>query len=384
MIKVRRQRYDGAIVTITANNNYGNIMQRWALQTFLKQHGYNFTSYFFYGYYWRKYLFWQSWLVAVPRYIVLRLLGKSHLYVNAPMYNYRHLTAFCRRRINQTAYVPLLHRRYKTYIIGSDQNFNISTIGREFFASWRAFLLGFVAWPARRISYASSFGKSVFTKKDKCIYSNEARHLMQRFDAVAVREPSAVQLARDFWGVDAVAVVDPTLLLQKADYDALIAQPVRPLRATKPLFYYLLRERKDSKKYRFMQSVAERMGVDYEGTTGQGWDQLPPVEQWLRGFADAELVVTNSFHGTIFSIINHTDFITLCATTASGGSVRYADLLRTLGLEDRLIREDQFDQFDVTRLRPIDWKRVDTRLSLLRQESGRWLLSQLEGAAHER
>lgn len=372
-----KNKIDGAIVTITANNNYGNIMQRWALQKFLRKNNYNFVSYYFYGYYWRKYLLWQSWLLAVPRYIVLSILNKKHLFVCSSLYNYRNLSLFCKKRINQEWFTPVFRKKYNKYIIGSDQNFNISTIGKEFFVKWKVFLLSFVKWPALKVSYASSFGKNNFTKKDRKIQSNEAKELMRQFHAVAVREPSATELTKRFWGVESVSVVDPTLLLDVDDYQELLDNPTVALRPVTDMFFYLLRERKDSKKYLFMKELAQKIGYSYSGTTAQEWQQMMAVEQWLKGFSDSKLVITNSFHGTIFAIINHTDFLTLAATSANGGAVRYKDLLERLGLADRLVSEDQFTDFDYSKLPPIDWTNVDQKLKAMKKQSADWLLEKL-------
>lgn len=371
------KKIDGAIVTITANNNYGNIMQRWALQRFLEINGYNFVSYYFYGYYWRKYLLWQSWVFAIPRYVVLSFLNKKNLFVCSSIYNYHKLSMFCKKRINQEPFIPFFYKKYAKYIIGSDQNFNISTIGKEFFAKWSIFLLSFVNWPSLKISYASSFGKNSFTKKDRNIWSKRAKKLMQRFDSVSVREPSASEFTKRFWDIDSISVLDPTLLLDVQEYNNLIERSIFKLTPQPDLFFYLLREREDSKKYTFMKELAKKMNYSYDGTTAQEWKQMMPVEQWLYGLANSKLVITNSFHGTIFAIINHTDFLTLAATATNGGAVRYQDLLEKIGLSSRIVYEDDFETFRYDNLPKIDWDMVDKKIKKLRKESSEWLLRKI-------
>src|SRR5690606_24878261 len=72
---------------------------------------------------------------------------------------------------------------------------------------------------------------------------------------------------------------------------------------------------------------------------------LPPVELWLKGFRDAELVITDSFHGTVFSIINNTPFIVL--ENEVGGISRLTHLLNELGIKDRLVYADDDGDFDI-------------------------------------
>jgi glycosyltransferase involved in cell wall biosynthesis len=369
----------GAIVTITTNNNYGNIMQRWALQKFLRNHGYNFISYYFYGYYVRQYLPRYTRLFAIPRKIVLKLLGKDKFYgKSSSMYNYGKTSKFCNTHINQRVFLPFFHKKYPTYIIGSDQNLNYKVTGKEFFTSWQNFLLKFVKWNAKRISYASSFGSSDISPNGNPLASPSTKALMKKFDALAVREEFGIEMARKLWDIDAREVVDPTMLLSVHEYRELIKNSSFELHDISPVFYYILRDDAKKTQYNFALKVAQDMKVKADGVSGNSEKDLPAVEQWLKGFADAELAITNSFHGLIFSILNHTDFISLCPKRAGGGSVRSCNLLEKLGLLDRIVDEKDFYTFAIEKLPKIDWVKVDEKLNALRNDSAEWLLTHLE------
>ena len=93
---------------------------------------------------------------------------------------------------------------------------------------------------------------------------------------------------------------------------------------------------------------------------------IPPIEGWLQGFRDAEYIITDSFHGTVFSIINRKPFFAL--VNKDRGASRFESLLEQLGLEDRLIYD--IDTFDLSNLNNnIDYNTVAIRLDELRNHS---------------
>ena len=99
---------------------------------------------------------------------------------------------------------------------------------------------------------------------------------------------------------------------------------------------------------------------------------------WLKGIRDAAFVVTNSFHGTVFSILFHRPFITLPVEGADMDD-RLHTLLSALGLENRWL-----PAFDPERVRalyadPIDWRSAESRLTKLREDSRDFIHTALEG-----
>ncbi len=176
-----KRKIDGAIVTTTTNNNYGNVLQRYAMQEFLRQNGYNFIQYYFFGYYWKVYFIKISCLFHPIRNLYRIIKRRKTVKQSANMYNYAELSKFCNERIKQKWFCKLFLAKYSKYIIGSDQNLNDRVINREFFTNWQNFLLGFVKWPAKRISYASSFGRDDL-EKDNIMRSERAKDLMLKFD----------------------------------------------------------------------------------------------------------------------------------------------------------------------------------------------------------
>ena len=99
----------------------------------------------------------------------------------------------------------------------------------------------------------------------------------------------------------------------------------------------------------------------------------PPVEKWLRGFYDAQYVITDSFHACVFSILYQKPFVVY--GNKHRGMARFHSLLAIFGLEDRLVTTPE-EALDVI-ARPIDWNYVNTQLTKWRKKSLNFLTSSL-------
>ena len=126
-----------------------------------------------------------------------------------------------------------------------------------------------------------------------------------------------------------------------------------------------------------IKSFAEAFNDDYQVITPNPDEKLPPVEVWLKGFRDADFVVTDSFHGVAFSIVNGVDFVVLA--NKDRGLTRVENLLSMVGIsKDRLIFTDKTKAIKHNDLEPIRWEDVDKRLDRLRSDSGSWLLENVK------
>lgn len=194
---------------------------------------------------------------------------------------------------------------------------------------------------AKRIGYATSFGV------DNWEYSTEqtikCSLLVKSFDAISVRKDSAVNLCKEYLGVDVIQVLDPTMLLNKDDYIKLVEKDnIKECKRT--LMTYILD--KSSENTIIIQKVAKELGlIPFSVLPNKTFSEVgrkyiddcifPNVTDWIRGFMDADYVVTDSFHGTIFSIIFNKPFISI--GNAGRGLTRFTSLLKMFGLEHRLI-----------------------------------------------
>ena len=269
--------------------------------------------------------------------------------------------------------------KYDAYVVGSDQCWRpcYNTFLKSMF-------LDFVKdKQVKRIAYAASFGtdKWEFTPQQ----TRGCKALAQQFNLVTAREDSGVKLCKEHLGVDAVHVLDPTMLLTKEDYIQLIEQEKEP-KSSGTLFNYILDP--DEKKAAFIQHIAEANELrsfqvlpKCQAETRTKKDVktriedcvFPGVTAWLRSFMDAEMTVVDSFHGMVFSILFNKPFWVI--GNAERGMSRFTSLLKTFHLEDRLLDADKLDNIDISK--PIDWAVVNGILEEKRSESKDLLLAQL-------
>lgn len=224
----------------------------------------------------------------------------------------------------------------------------------------------------KRIAYAASFGL------DNCDeYTSwqlkECSRLLKLFDMVSVRETSGISLCRNYFGIEAIQMLDPTLLLDVDDYRRLIRKGnTQPSKGN--LFVYIL-DRTDAKENLVNQIAEEKGLIPFWVTNDEENLSLPlekrikqPVEQWLRSFDDAEFILTDSFHGCAFSILFRKNFIAL--GNSSRGLDRFISLLSSLCLLDRLILSDtDYGEYYELLSSDIDYNQVEKALQVLKQKS---------------
>lgn len=219
--------------------------------------------------------------------------------------------------------------KFDAYIVGSDQVWR-----PRYSPGLSAFFLDFLGadTKTKRIAYAASFGT------DNCDeYSPEElvkyTALCKKFDAIGVREDSAVELCKNNFCAKAEHVLDPTILLEKDDYIDLVNKDGIPESMGNMMVYVLDRS---PDKQRMINQVALIRGLKPFTVMPVGARGVfPPVTQWLRGFMDAEYVVTDSFHGVAFSIIFNKPFIAI--GNKGRGLARFTSVLKKFNLEDRLV-----------------------------------------------
>ncbi|MFB7894113.1 polysaccharide pyruvyl transferase family protein [Microbacterium sp. NPDC056044] len=248
------------------------------------------------------------------------------------------------------------------FIAGSDQVWN------PVYCDVPSFLFDFVGEddPRPRVVYAASFG-SDNPPFDPALIA-ETAPLASRLNAVSVREESAVRLCREYWGIEAVRVVDPTMLLEPSAYRAVYEANTDADLPSGGLAVYLL-DRTPAK-----QSAARLLSTVY-GTEKALWADEPPgtaatrshpaeysrptVEEWLSSIAMSNAVLTDSYHGAIFSILFNRPFLVF--PNPKRGVARFDTLLGVFGLQDRIARGDSHD---IDRMAaPIDWTRVNALIA---------------------
>ena len=362
------------IVTQPLLGNYGGILQNYALQHTLRSLGHTpqTIDYVMTNSAWR---FFRHRL----KYQLRKLLGKTKAGEQAPTrlrLRTSHLAEFVKRHITTTQpptkydAQSVKENQMKAIVVGSDQVWR-----PKYNDSLEDMYLDFASdCDIKRIAYAASFGVDRWEYNPA--QSKRCSTLAKRFDAISVREKSGEKLCCEHLGVEATTVLDPTLLLKAEDYATLCCDIPK---AEKPfLAVYLLPshdKQRVKENHQFIQDIAKERGLKIKYFTADTADAIS-IEEWLATFRDAELVITESFHGTVFSILNHREFLTL--GNPSRGMARLNTLLGSLGISDRLISAKSYDPRAV---RPIDYSKVEHSLCSLRQHSLDFLRSALDQRA---
>lgn len=334
------------IITQPLHANYGGILQNYALQQVLKRMGHEVWTidYNKFG--------WIDWLNQAWRVPVHKILGHNRKFPMTPAEVGR--LEFPLRRF-ACKYISLTKPRTKFFerrivekyafdalVVGSDQvwrplyNYNVAD----------CFLRFAKAMPVKRVAYAASFGTDEWEFTDE--QTKECAALAKQFDSISVREKSGVGLCKEYLGVEAVHVLDSTLLLDASDYTDLC----KDISKRDPFVFAYILDKSDE-KLRLIKDFAKREGLPYLIKSADGAiSQDDTIELWLSYFRDAAFVITDSFHGTAFAINFNKDFYVF--GNADRGNSRFDSLLGLLGLEDRVITS----QVAISNM-PICWDRVN-------------------------
>lgn len=354
------------IVTQPLVANYGGILQNYALQQVLKEMGHNPVTLN----YMPSLKFGRYLLYAGKALLCAPIPSKRH-----PIKPYRHYLkrpavtdAFISDNIVVTKIVPDYTRRLlrknkiDAIILGSDQVWRYRYNAHY----WDDMFLAFAKdYPCHKIAYAASFGMEKWDCPKERL--TEARELIKQFNAVSVREDTGVGICRNSLGVDAVTVLDPTLLLTASDYERFCFDPVP---SQEPyLAAYVLD--KSEEKTGLIEEVAKNKGLIIKEMAV--YKSGLTIERWLSEIKNASFVITDSYHGSIFSVIFGKQFQTLI--NRGRGADRFITLFNKLGLEDRLIDSSgPLTMLDTK----IDYSSVYPKLQLLREESMSFLKTALE------
>ena len=351
------------ILTQPLHTNYGGLLQAYALQTVLKRMGHEVWTED------RKEN--KKTLFQNVKYLAKIVLGPvRHLYYPTSKERSiisQHTDAFIKKYITTTEPVfsqqksGLERYGFEGYIVGSDQ------VWRPCYSfGLRNYFLDFTeGMNVKRVAYAASFGTDEweFTPEE----TRECAILAQKFDAISVREDSGVILCKNYLGVNAVQLLDPTMLLDKEDYLKIVCQEQEKKHKGKIMVYIL---DASSEKQQIVQYVSSKLGLQSfsvmpeckfsdVGSKGLKKCIFPSVTEWLKGFEDADFIVTDSFHGTVFSIIFNKPFVAIA--NKSRGLSRFTSLLRMFNMENRLIFTYNRDDIDRLIDLPIDYTVVNQR-----------------------
>lgn len=349
------------ILTQPLGHNYGGLLQNWALQQYLMSEGHDvFTI---------NQMTYFIWVRNVFAYLYKHLTFHPTRKDNKLPFQYaphNNLHKFLQKKIKQTYFIKNINantickKGFDAIIVGSDQvwrpkyNTDLNLMFCESKNTSKSLL---------KIAFSASFGTDVWEfSQSQTIMAKKA---IQDFKRVSVREESGINLCKTYLNYDAVHTLDPTFLLSASDYDKLIPEKILKDKRTAICCYFL--NNTDYKK-KITNEIAEELNLPLHHTGVLNLNkQIDSIEEWLASIKNSDFIITDSFHGTVFSIIYNKSFITF--SNESRGNARFKSLLNSLGLENRLV--DYRFPTDVKRIlnEEIKWEKVNNQLSKLREES---------------
>lgn len=337
-----------ALLTIWHVKNYGAELQAYATIKVLQKLGYEVEM------------------------IDVRLSDCSHPNLNGRIGGF--LSSFCPgyRKFSNfwDKHIPTT-RRYKSldelkkdppkadvYLVGSDQVWN-TDITKDFA---KLYFLDFGNEDVRRISYASSFGKSDWTNSK---IKNEIKALLHRFYGVTCRESSGVKLLSNEFGIKSQCVIDPTLLL--GDYHEFISrkQEVNTL-----VYYPLSSDPELEQSAKRVAKLLDLLPLDNRNCTTFthliNWNQTG-IEQWVENIATTKFFISRSFHGMLFAIMHKRQFAIVAGQNGRGA--RLLDFLKSIGLSGRYYTDFTSMEEDRPWERAIDYTVIDPIINEMRLNS---------------
>lgn len=373
------------ILTLPLNSNYGGVLQAYALQTVLKRMGHDVLEVEL-----KKNLRWQYpplWKMPLSfgkRFLFKYIVRRKNQKILLERYERKiypllvhDILEFISKYIKQFKVDKFIDckGKFDAFVCGSDQiwRYKYYPLFEGDIANVYLKFLGDDS--CKRIAYAASFGTDNWEYPAK--ETAECKNWIQKFDTVSVRENTGVKLCSTYYDIKAKHVLDPTMLLSKEDYVALIEKSDVP-KSKGNLFCYILDN--TDEKMNVVKNIEKQRHLSsffMNGDCGNWTEDLekriqPPVESWLRAFYDSEFIVTDSFHACVFSILFHKQFLVI--GNKERGLARIYSLLSMFGLEDRLTSDTGLD---INRMKTIDYDRVDEILAKHREESRTFLIQAL-------
>ena len=365
-------------------NNYGSLLQSYALQEKVKENGLEPEIIRYKEPYWRILLRMRDpelFKVTLKKILLSTVVGfkhtglKSNLIERAKAFEqFRKINLACPVVCRKRTQLTNQAKKYPLVLLGSDQLWHPMNLKKDFFT------LSFVPDYVKKIAYAASFGVSEIDKNQRSVYKT----YLNRFDYISCREKSGARIVRDLTDKIAPVVCDPSLLMTAEDWTPMLSDNVKP--EGKYIFCYFLGNNSQQREYvkalkakLRCQIVALPHIVEYVDSDEGYADLLPynvgPAE-FMYLIKNAEFVCTDSFHASVFSLQFHKQFLVFDRFENGKGhstTSRIDTLLEVVNHPERLIKNTSEGIKHISEIQEIDYSKVDELLEEFRKESSEYL-----------
>ena len=335
------------LITLSCAYNYGAVLQAYATERFLNQHGYD---------------------AVLIDYVTERyqIDTKDYVYKTTVRWKKNALTRFVWK-----------YTWHKNDVKCRDffRNFVEEHIPKtKVYYSNEELKEDFVPDDRKKIAYSSSFGEVHMSTEVK----QKVRKLLERYDAIAVRENSGKNLVEDM-GLSAKVVLDPTMLCDRTVWDELAAS-----RLLKQDYVLLFQINPNKELLHFAEEFARSQKMNlvilsanpaHKKFLGRKAIYLPKVEEWLSYFKYASYVLTDSFHACVFSVQFERQF---APVVDQRNTKRISSVLELLDVKKRIVEVNDLYALPGVLKSTIHYDDVKQKLKGLQKDSGEWLLNKLE------
>lgn len=257
------------------------------------------------------------------------------------------------------------------FIVGSDQIWN-----PKYYPYIEEAFFSFLPANTNKIAYATSFGTETWNYTTK--QTINCKNLLANFKGISVREDKGIEFCRNYFNQEAIQVLDPTMLLSKNDYFSILDNA--NFENKKQVFAYILDNSIEKKNIAEKISEITQLGISYLNFSNED-SKIPlelrtisTVEEWLLKIINSEFVITDSYHGCIFSILFNKPFYVI--GNNDRGISRFNSLLSQFQLNDRLIMS--INDISCNIFNEINWGHINLLLEEKRELSLKFLFQNLK------
>lgn len=375
----------GIITHYYGSKNYGGVLQSYALCQFLKNQGFDAEQIQFdkdkgesikrrLGKAYR-------YTLSIPRRIKYRRLYKEIRGREVKFAAFRDGAICHSKEVFTQDSLNRLAKEYQLYITGSDQVWHPNAV-------CDAYLLDFGIEGIKKMSYAASIAKDTLSAEE----SGRYKKAFKDYAAISVREKSAVELLRPITPVEIQWVVDPVFLLRREEWKSLVGSKCDSERYA--LCYFLgndSTERKIAKEYAKCKNLKLKVmpflnGEISEDDLDYGDERIinASPSEFVQLIQNAEIVFTDSFHATAFSLLFERQFYVFERSFQSSMGSRIESLTELFSVQDHYCNIPNRTTFDyIYETASIDYSKEFTAFETMRKSSTSYLLSNINKILEE-
>ena len=266
-----------------------------------------------------------------------------------------------------------LHNEYDTFIVGSDQVWNFGGVLKWYNKLRGSHILPDISPDKKKIAYAASFGVPSLQKWKNDYELNAMKYYASLFDHVSVREYDGIDICKNELMIDSIRVLDPTLAADKEIWDNIAQNSKFDKKEEKYIAAYILDESEDKSK--ILSTLAEK--YNYKIIYIDIFKNKQTPEDFVAIIKNAEYVVTDSFHGTCFSLIYNKQFLTIY--NKERGLSRFKTLEQLFNINSQFVAKftNENDVINIINNK-IDYKYIKYRINEEKQASIQWLKNSIE------